>query len=65
MAGSLADPREWRTVRDAHNQTGIPMRTLYHWVATGKLWSIRVGGHDTIIFVHQHDIDLLKAERAA
>jgi hypothetical protein len=62
MAGALSDPRNWRRVRTMHIQTGVPMRTLYHWIATGKLWSIEVDG---IILVHVNDIDVLKAERAA
>ena len=45
-----------------HIETGVPMRTLYHWIATGQLWSIEVDG---IKLVHQNDIDTLKAERAA
>lgn len=60
MTGALTDPRHWRTVRNAHNQTGISLRTLYNWIEHGKLWSVKIDG---VIFVHQHDLDVIKQQR--
>lgn len=48
------------TVRQAAARSGVPRRTLYQWIATGRMWSIKVG---TYTMVHADDVDLLTTGR--
>ena len=41
------------SVREAHERTGVPRRTLYQWVKCERIWSTKIGGH---ILLHETDV---------
>jgi len=45
------------TVRHAAERSGLPRRTLYHWISQEKLWSYTIDGG--VIVVWKADIDKL------
>ena len=50
------------SVRDASLRTGIPRRTLYRWVKSEKLWSMRVTGR---IMLHEYDVAMMEIGKAS
>lgn len=44
------------SVREASNATGIPRRTLYHWIRQGKVVAYQIGG---VLFMHRDDVTAL------
>lgn len=38
-------PDQWISVAQLAKQKGVPKRTLYHWIDSGKLPAFQVGNH--------------------
>lgn len=53
MDGGDVPARDLRTVPQIHDQTNIPIRTLYRWIKTGQLRASKIG---TRYVVHVDDV---------
>jgi len=50
------------SVRAASDQTGIPRRRIYKWIARDAVWSIKVGN---VIMLHKKDVEAWIGEKAS
>jgi len=50
------------TVPEAAKQLGRPKMTLYRWINTNKIMSVKLGG---ILFIPKSVVERLKKEKAA
>ena len=50
------------TVRDASVQSGVPRSTVYHFIRTGKVIPVMVGG---VMFVTRADVSRMTVAKGA